>query len=221
MGDRGSDVAREAASLILLQGGFGAIVATIRLGRRIFDNLQRAVSFVVAVHLPIAGLAVLPLFAGADLVLAPLHIAFLEMFIDPVCSIAFEAEPEEPDIMRRPPRRAGERLITRSRLLISLTQGAIGLAVVLGAYLLAAAAGQTAGQVRTIAFIILVFVDVGLVLSSRAVVAGSVLGSFKRTNPLLWLLIAAVFLVLSGVIAVPALRDLFQFALPGASISGY
>src|SRR5207342_3463562 len=104
MGGRGTDVAREASALVLLDDDFTSIVRAIRLGRRIYDNLRKAMAYIMAVHVPIAGLALIPLLFGLPLVFWPLHIAFLEMVIDPVCSIVFEAESEEPDTMRRPPR---------------------------------------------------------------------------------------------------------------------
>ena len=104
MGGRGTDVAREASSIVLLDDDFGSIVASVRLGRRIYDNLRKAMGFIFAVHVPIAGIALLPLLFGLPIVLRPIHIAFLEMVIDPVCSLVFEAETEEDDVMRRPPR---------------------------------------------------------------------------------------------------------------------
>jgi Ca2+-transporting ATPase len=104
MGGRGTDVAREAASLVLLDDDFGSIVAAVRLGRRVFDNLGKAIAYVVAVHVPIAGLSMIPVLFGWPLVLLPVHILFMELIIDPACSIVFEAEPEEADVMRRPPR---------------------------------------------------------------------------------------------------------------------
>ena len=104
MGGRGTDVAREASSIVLLDDDFGSIVKAIRLGRRIYDNLRKAMGFIFAVHVPIAGLALLPLIFGLPILFGPMHIAFLEMVIDPVCSLVFEAETEEDDVMRRPPR---------------------------------------------------------------------------------------------------------------------
>ena len=104
MGKRGSDVAREAASLVLLDDDFTSMVEAVKLGRRIFDNIQKAMCYIVAVHVPTAGMALLPLLFGWPLVFYPVHIVFLEFVIDPACSIAFEAEPAEPDVMRRPPR---------------------------------------------------------------------------------------------------------------------
>jgi Ca2+-transporting ATPase len=99
MGGRGTDVAREAASIVLLDDDFGSIVTTIRLGRRIYDNLRKAMGFIFAVHVPIAGMALLPLMLGLPIFFSPIHIAFLEMVIDPVCSLVFEAETDERDVM--------------------------------------------------------------------------------------------------------------------------
>ena len=114
MGGRGTDVAREASSLVLLDDDFGSIVTAIRLGRRIYDNLRKAMGFIFAVHVPIAGLALLPLLLGLPILFGPVHIAFLEMVIDPVCSLVFEAEREEDDVMRRPPRIAGRAAVAGS-----------------------------------------------------------------------------------------------------------
>ena len=114
MGGRGTDVAREAASLILLDDDFTSIVTSIRLGWRIYDNLRKAMAYILAVHVPIAGLALIPLLFGLPLVFWPLHIAFLEMVIDPVCSIVFEAEGAEADTMCRPPRDPAAPLFTAS-----------------------------------------------------------------------------------------------------------
>ena len=105
MGGRGTDVAREASSIVLLDDDFGSIVTTVRLGRRIYDNLRKAMSFILAVHVPIAGLALIPLAFGMPLLFGPVHIAFLQLGIDPVCSLVFEAETEEDGVMDRPPAR--------------------------------------------------------------------------------------------------------------------
>ena len=125
MGGRGTDVAREAASLILLDDDFTSIVTAVRLGRRIYDNLRKAMAYILAIHVPIAGLALIPLLFGLPLVFWPLHIAFLEMVIDPVCSIVFEAEGEEADTMRRPPRDPSAPLFTAGFVIWSLLQGAL------------------------------------------------------------------------------------------------
>ncbi len=125
MGGRGTDVAREAASIVLLDDDFTSIVRTVRLGRRIYDNLRKAMTYIFAIHIPIAGIALLPLLIGAPIVLLPVHIAFLEMVIDPVCSIVFEAEREEADIMNRPPRSPRSRLLSRNVVLWGLVQACL------------------------------------------------------------------------------------------------
>jgi P-type Ca2+ transporter type 2C len=130
MGGRGTDVAREASALVLLDDDFTSIVRAIRLGRRIYDNLRKAMAYILAVHVPIAGLALIPLLFGLPLLFWPLHIAFLEMVIDPVCSIVFEAEGEERDIMQRPPRHPAEPLFSTRFAAWSLLQGALALAFV-------------------------------------------------------------------------------------------
>ena len=137
MGGRGTDVAREASAIVLLDDDFGSIVKAIRLGRRIYDNLRKAMSFIFAVHVPIAGLALLPLVFGLPILFGPIHIALLEMVIDPVCSLVFEAETEEDDVMRRPPRSPDEPLFSRALVAWSLLQGLLAFAVVAAVYVVA------------------------------------------------------------------------------------
>jgi Ca2+-transporting ATPase len=119
-------------AIVLLDDDFGSIVKAIRLGRRIYDNLRKAMSFIFAVHVPIAGLALLPLVFGLPILFGPIHIAFLEMVIDPVCSLVFEAETEEDDVMRRPPRSPDEPLFSRALVAWSLLQGLLAFALVAG-----------------------------------------------------------------------------------------
>ena len=142
MGGRGTDVAREASSIVLLDDDFGSIVKAVRLGRRIYDNLQKAVGFIFAVHVPIAGLALLPLPFGLPILFGPVHIALLEMVIDPVCSLVFEAETEEENTMRRPPRDPNEPLFTLPLVLWSLFQGFMAFLLVAGIYVTALTRGM-------------------------------------------------------------------------------
>ena len=137
MGGRGTDVAREASSIVLLDDDFGSIVRAIRLGRRIYDNLRKAMGFHLAVHVPIAGLAILPLLFGLPILFGPMHIAFLEMIIDPVCSLVFEAETEEDDVMSRPPRPPDQPLFSGALIGWSLAQGAFAFALVAVIYVIA------------------------------------------------------------------------------------
>ena len=148
MGGRGTDVAREASAIVLLDDDFGSIVKTIRLGRRIYDNLRKAIEYIVAVHIPIAGLALLPLLLGMPLILTPIHIAFLEMIIDPACSMVFEAEGEEANVMRRPPRDPKSPLLLRRRILWALLQGLIALAILAGVLISASRMGMAEPDLR-------------------------------------------------------------------------
>jgi Ca2+-transporting ATPase len=212
MGGRGTDVAREASALVLLDDDFTSIVRAIRLGRRIFDNLRRAMGFLLAVHIPIAGLSMLPLFFGWPLMLLPAHIVFLELIIDPACSIAFESEPEEEGIMRRPPRRVDEPLFDRRIVMFALLQGA---GILLAAAVLLVRAqlqGTSETDTRTIVFMTVVIGNLGLILANRAA-HGS--GSLRARNLPLWLIVGIAAALLAVVITVPGLHDLFHFGAPG------
>ncbi len=156
MGGRGSDVAREASSIVLLDDDFGSIVAAIRLGRRIYDNLRKSMGFIIAVHIPIAGMALLPLLFGLPIILSPVHIAFLEMVIDPVCSLVFEAETEEADVMRRPPRPADAPMFSGAMIAWRILQGSTALAVVAGVLFTGMERGMPENEVRALTFFALV-----------------------------------------------------------------
>ncbi|MBI5925944.1 MAG: cation-translocating P-type ATPase [Aquabacterium sp.] len=216
MGSRGTDVAREASAMVLLDDDFGAIVKAVQLGRRIDDNLRKAMAFVLAVHVPIAGLTLLPLLMGWPLLFMPVHIAFLELIIDPVCSIVFEAEPDERDIMRRPPREIGRPLLTRSMMLYSLTQGLLALGAVGLAYAWLLQQGLSEPQARAGGFIALVAVNILLIVNNRSL-HGHVMSGLLRPNPALWRMLALTLCLLGVVFFVPALSGLFKMTLPGES----
>ncbi|MBR0752360.1 cation-translocating P-type ATPase [Bradyrhizobium jicamae] len=210
MGGRGTDVAREASSIVLLDDDFGSIVAAIRLGRRIYDNLRKAMAFVFAVHVPIAGLALLPLFFGLPLIFSPVHIAFLELIIDPVCSLVFEGEREERDVMSRPPRRTDSPLFTWALIGWSVLQGALAFVLVTLVFVLALRAGMPADEARALAFFSLVVCIVGLVLANRSFNA-SYSSAFLRPNQALgWILIAVIGILTTTLLWPPA-SSLFRF----------
>ena len=214
MGGRGTDVAREAADLIVTDDNFTSIVQAVRLGRRIFNNLKKATGYIVAVHVPIAGTALLPAIFGWPLVLLPAHIAFLELIIDPACSVVFEAEPEGPDVMRRPPRSRHESLYSRVALQQSLVGGLSVLACVLLVYVATRTFGYDDDQVRTLTFIILVLGNLALILSNRSHSRG-LAATMRTRNPALWWVVGGTLIGLVGVLAVPFLRSAFKFSLPG------
>ncbi|WP_458173648.1 HAD-IC family P-type ATPase [Bradyrhizobium sp. 14AA] len=210
MGGRGTDVAREASSIVLLDDDFSSIVASIRLGRRIYDNLRKAMAFIFAVHVPIAGLALLPLVFGLPLILGPVHIAFLELIIDPVCSLVFEAEREERDVMMRPPRRADAELFSWPLVGWSMFQGALSLALIAVIFVAALYSGLPPDEARTLAFVALVVCVVALVLVNRSFSA-SFVSAFFRPNPaLLWIFLSIAFVLATALLWPPA-SSLFRF----------
>ena len=210
MGGRGTDVAREAAAIVLLDDDFGSIVRTLRLGRRIYDNLRKAMGYILAVHVPIAGLGLLPLLLGLPMILTPIHIAFLEMVIDPVCSVVFEAEREEDDIMRRPPRPPQSPLIPLALVGWSLWQGVLAFAVVAAVFLGAVLRGLPEAEVRALAFVTLVLVNLGLVLVNRSFGASSIAVLRRPNSALLWVFGTAL-VILAVAIAWPPAGALFRF----------
>jgi len=210
MGGRGTEVAREASSIVLLDDDFGSIVTTIRLGRRIYDNLRKAIEYIVAVHIPIAGLAALPLILGLPLILTPIHIAFLEMIIDPACSMVFEAEAEEDDVMRRPPRDPKSPLLLRKRILWAVVQGLIAFAILAGLLIAVSRAGMAEGDMRVLVFTSLVLINMGLILVNRSFKA-SLVRALLRPNRSLWILLGSVSTLLGIAILWPSARSLFHF----------
>ncbi|WP_207762362.1 cation-translocating P-type ATPase [Niveispirillum lacus] len=211
MGGRGTDVAREAASIVLLDDDFGSIVTTVRLGRRIYDNLRKAMSFILAVHVPIAGLALMPLMFGLPILFGPMHIAFLEMVIDPVCSLVFEAETEEKGIMARLPRPPTEPLFSGPTIVWSLVQGLLVLAVTATILALAPGYGLTTDQVRGMTFAALVFAIVALILVNRSQ-STSILTAITRPNRALAMVLPIVVAFLTVTLFWPSARKLFGFA---------
>ncbi|MGY4567133.1 cation-translocating P-type ATPase [Bradyrhizobium sp. USDA 3256] len=212
MGGRGTDVAREAASIVLLDDDFGPIVTAIRLGRRIYDNLRKAMSFIVAVHVPIAGLALLPLLLGLPIIFSPIHIAFLELVIDPVCSLVFEAEKEEEDVMSRPPRSPAEPLLPLALIGWGALQGALVFVMAGAMFVFALRNGMPDDEVRALAFVALVLGIFSLILVNRSF-SSSLKLALVRPNVTLLSILLAVFAILGSCLTVPALRELFRFGV--------
>ncbi len=210
MGGRGTDVAREASAIVLIHDDFSSIVHTIRLGRRIYDNIRKAMGFVMAAHIPVAGLALLPLAFGIPLILFPVHIAFLEMVVDPVSSIAFEAEPEEGDVMSRPPRNPKSPLFSVPLILWSLLQGTTVLVATAAIFLIAWQRGMPEAEVRSLAFVTLVVGNIAVILAGRSF-STSVMRAFTRPNPVLWTVLGVDATLLATILSWPPMRNLFRF----------
>jgi Ca2+-transporting ATPase len=216
MGGRGTDVAREAASLVLLDDDFASIIGAARLGRRIYDNVRKSVTFVLAVHVTIAGMALVPLLVAWPLLLLPVHVVFLELIIDPACSLVFEAQSEEPGLMRRPPRSRRSPLLTAVVLRRGVLQGASLLVAVLAIFGLARANGIDDDAARTLAFVGLVVGNLSTLLANQSWTERAWRTAFWR-NPMAVLVAVGSLSTLALVIAVPSLRELFRFAPPPAA----
>ena len=210
MGGRGTDVAREAAALVLLDDNFASIVRAVRLGRRIFENLQKSMSYILAVHVPIAGMALLPVLFGLPAVLYPMHIAFLELIIDPACSLVFENEPAEADVMQRPPRDAKALLFGGRTLWLALLQGVGVLAVVMGAYLWAQSR-LTEPEARALAFATLVLANLALIFANRSR-GRTPWEALRAPNTMLWIVTGATLGFLALSLYLPWLAGVFRFA---------
>ena len=210
MGLRGTDVAREAASLVLVDDDFAAIVRAVRLGRRIFDNLRKAMSYILAVHVPIAGMALLPVLFGWPALLFPMHIALLELIIDPACSVAFENEPAESDLMQRPPRDASAPLFGGATLWLALRQGLGVLAAVLGAFAWAAPR-LPEEEARAFAFATLVVGNLALILSNRSATEPFWV-TLRTPNRALWVVVGLALSLLLAALYVPWAVAVLRFA---------
>jgi Ca2+-transporting ATPase len=219
MGGRGTDVAREAASIVLLDDDFGSIVRAIRLGRRIYDNLRKAMAFIVAVHVPIAGLALLPFLLNLPILLSPVHIALLELVIDPVCSLVFEAEREEENVMQRAPRPPAAALLPVWALAWALLQGALAFAVVAAGSVATFAGGMDERSARTLVFLSLICAVLALIFVNRSFGA-SPRAALGRPNPALAVTIVLMAIVLGvGLLWPPAMRLLRFGPLDTAEIA--
>jgi Ca2+-transporting ATPase len=210
MGARGTDVAREAAAVVLLDDDFAELVRGIRLGRRIVDNLKKALAYILAVHLPIVGLTLVPIALGWPLVLMPIHIAFLHLVIDPACSVVFESQPEEADVMKRPPRDPKEPLFSRRVITLSLLQGLMVLIVVLIVDYVALRLGHSEEEARALTFATFLVGNLGLIFTNRSWTR--IITDSHLRDPLLWGVTGGALAFLGLVLYVPPLARLFRFA---------
>jgi len=211
MGGRGTDVARESADLVLLDDDFASIVQAVKTGRRIYDNLRKAITFILAVHLPIAGMALLPVLLGWPLALLPVHILFLELIIDPACSIIFEMEDEEEDVMDRPPRKTTERLFGRNLVAMAVVQGLAVFTLVAAIYGWSLLSGFGEGEARALSFVGLVFGNIGMIISNRSRSQG-LFRILARRNPAQTWVVGGALAFLAVAVFVPAVNSIFGFA---------
>ena len=212
MGARGTDVAREAAAIVLVDDDFASVVRAVRMGRAIYDNIRRATRYVIAVHVPIAGLALLPLLLGTPLVLMPLHVVFLEMIVDPACAFVFEREPPDRDLMRRPPRRPQARMIDAPTLIASLARGALAFACVVGIYLVAGTQGLAPPAQAACAFAALVSGNLALIAAHRG--DAGLWQALRQPNPAFVAVVGITCALLLPVLLLPPVAAWFRFVPP-------
>jgi len=211
MGGRGTDVAREAAAIVLVDDDFTSIVQAVRMGRRIFDNLKKAMAYIFAVHVPIAGMSLIPVFFKWPLALLPVHIVFLELIIDPACSVVFEAEKEEEGIMGRPPRKRSEPLFGAKTILFSLLQGFGVLLITLAVFYTALKSGRGETEARALMFTTMIFANLGLILTNRSW-SSTIIKMLASKNTALWAVLTGAVIFLSLTLYLPFLRDMFHFS---------
>ncbi len=212
MGEKGTDVAREASELVLMDDNFGSIVGSIKMGRRIFDNLQKALGYIFAIHVPIAGLSLIPVFfSGYPLVLWPVHVVFMELIIDPSCSVIFEAEKAENNVMSRPPRNLNEPFFGAKKILISCLQGVWILLATLGIYFITLKLGYEIGQVRAMTFTTLIIANVMTILTNRSW-NESIFTILRTPNPTVKWVAGGALLFITLILNIPFLQKMFQFS---------
>jgi len=189
------------------------------MGRRIYDNLKKAMSYIIAIHVPIAGMSIIPVIFNLPLVFSPILIAFLEIIIDPACSLAFEAEPEEGDIMQRPPRRPDQRIFNKRNVVISLLQGLSVLLIVTAVFSIAHMKNMDEMEIRALTFTTLVVANLGLILTNRSW-EHTIWHVRRQPNPALWWIVGGTLALLAFVLYVPFMRDLFRLAfLDGIAVA--
>ncbi|OJY67012.1 MAG: ATPase [Sphingobium sp. 66-54] len=211
MGKRGTDVAREAASIVLVEDDFGAIVSAIRLGRRVYDNIRKALGFIFGVHVPVAGLAILPLLLDRPMLLGPIQIALLEMIIDPVCALVFEAEREESRLMQRPPRDPNARLFSMEMVVRGVVQGGLAFAVLAGIYLVGVDRGLSAPELRALVFFSLVAAVLALVLANRSF-SPAISHALLRHNVTFRYVLLFIAAGVAIILMVPPVQQVLRFA---------
>jgi len=212
MGAHGTDVAREASDVVVTDDDFASIAEGVRHGRGIFDNLRKAIAYIIAVHVPMLGMAVIPVLVHSwPIVLLPVQIAFLQLIVDPACSIVFEAEQIDPAVMARFPRGLRTPMFDRRLVTLAGLQGLSVLAAVLVVYVWATTTGRPDEAVRSVAFAALVVSNLCLIMVNRSWRLSAVQTLRERRNPTLKWILGAASALLVLILSVPGLRDAFGF----------
>ena len=219
MGQRGSEVAKSAASLILTDDNLAHMTDAVALGRKIYDNLKKAIQYIVSIHIPIILIVTLPLFMWEFTdIFSPVHVIFLELIMGPTCSIIYENEPMEPGTMRRRPRKMGATFLSLKQLTLSIIQGLVITAGCLGIGFYFMQQGNDEATIRTVIFITLLFSNIFLTLVNRSF-RYSIFKTLTYKNRLVPLIIFITLLFIAALVYIPFVRDLFRLhTLPQQSI---
>ena len=209
MGGRGTDVARESASLVLLDDDFNSIVTAVRMGRRIYNNLKKAMMYILSVHIPIAGLSLIPVLLQWPLILFPVHIVFLELIIDPACTLIFESDKDDRDVMNRKPRSIDEKIFGWATVLKCILQGGLALTATIVVYLFIRH-DHSVDAARALAFLTLVVSNLGMILSNRSLTQ-SCISMLKEKNAAFKWVLAGTSTMMCLILTVPFLKNLFRF----------
>jgi len=214
MGQRGSEVSKAAASLIITDDDLGHMIDAVALGRKIYDNLKKAIQYIVSIHIPIILIVTLPLLLAwkYDNVFSPVHVIFLELLMGPTCSIIYENEPMEPGTMSRPPRESQSTFLSAKQLRTSIAQGVIITIGCLGIGYYSLQQGQSEVWVRTVIFITLLFSNIFLTLVNRSF-RYSVLTTLRYSNYLVPLIMGITLLFIAVVLYTPLARQLFALTV--------
>jgi P-type Ca2+ transporter type 2C len=211
MGKRGSEVAKSAASLILTDDDLAHMTDAVALGRKIYDNLKKAIQYIVSIHIPIILTVTLPLLLAWKFsdIFSPVHVIFLELIMGPTCSIIYENEPMEPGTMNRPPRKAGASFLSLKQLTMSIIQGLVITAGCLGIGYYFMQQGDANDAVRSVIFITLLFCNIFLTLVNRSFVY-SIFKTIRYKNNLVPLIIGITLGFMAMLIYIPFVRSLFK-----------
>ncbi len=210
MGKRGTDVAREASSIVLLDDNFASIVKGVRLGRRIFANLRKAMSYIIVVHIPIITMSLVPVLLGWPLVLLPIHIVFLEFIIDPSCTLIFESEPEEPGSMKRPPRRLDSPLFNKRMVVASIVEGLVMSVVAFVTHFVTMSDGWSEEKSRALTFLLIVLMNLAYILVVSGKRAVKIAAKSKAKSPML-IIFGVATVALSAIYFIPSVSSIFKF----------
>ncbi len=211
MGKRGTEIAKQASDLVLTDDNLQHIVTAVSEGRKIFTNLKKAIRYILSIHIPIILTASVPVLSGWKYpnIFSPVHIIFLELIMGPTCSIFFEKEPAEADIMRQQPRKSDTGLFTKDELLLSIVQGLVITAGVLILYYYFMNGGATIEKTRTIVFTTIILSNIFLTFANRSFTQ-PIYQTSRSKNPFAPIILIISALFLTVILLVPPARNLFQ-----------